>query len=200
MMAIFYWNTTHLYAGLGANASRAPEHWMPPPSGWIKLNFNGAFDKHTGKASVGGLARDPYGNLLMAFNAKVRAAHPLEAELIALQRGLHHISHLDPPALQIEGDCLVLVTSIRNSGHLSWDLMPLWRGTMDMLTSFAQWTIHYCKRSANQTADILASYEIPMNSAQFAELPPHIKIQTDVEKKRATAFTGSFYYDPPNHK
>lgn len=173
---------------------------MPPPPGWIKPNFDGAFDIHTGKASIGGLARDPYGNLLMALNAEVRATHPLEAELIALQRGLHHVSHLAPPELQIEGDCLILVTSIRNSGHLSWDLMPLWRRTMDTLTSFAQWTIHYCKRSANQAANILACYEILVNSAQFAELLPHIKIQMDAEKESASAFIKFVYYDPPDHK
>ena len=65
---------------------------------------------------------------------------------------------------------------------------------MNILTSFAQWTIHYCKRSANQVAGMLAHYEMPGNSAEIAELPPHIHLQFTEEKERATAYTRSFYY------
>lgn len=114
----------------------------------------------------------------MAFTSEVRVAHILEAELLALQRGIHHLAQLLPLALQIEGDCLVLVTSIKESSHLSWDLMPMRRRTMDMLASFAQWTIHYLKRSANGVADMQASYEILVHLAQIAELPPY-KLQVD---------------------
>eukprot|EP00268_Persea_americana_P015968 TRINITY_DN17581_c0_g1_i5.p1 TRINITY_DN17581_c0_g1~~TRINITY_DN17581_c0_g1_i5.p1 ORF type:complete len:239 (+),score=28.11 TRINITY_DN17581_c0_g1_i5:144-860(+) len=180
----------------GSNIGVSPDHWLPPPPGWIKLNFDGAFNSQTGHASIGGLARDSYGKLLMAFTCEVRAAHPLEAELLALQRALQHVSPLLPSALQIEGGCLVLVTSIQNSSHLSWDLMPMWRRTMDMLTSCAQWTIHYCKRSANCVADMLASYEIPFTSAHTAGLPLHIIRQVELEQERAAAFTNSFFYLP----
>lgn len=134
-----------MYAGPGSNATLTPDYWVPPPPGWTKLNFDGAYNPHTGTASIGGLARDPYGNVLMAFTSEVQAAHPLVAELLALQRGLHHMALLLPTALQIEGDCLLLITSIKTSSNLSWDLMPMWRRTMDMLTTIGQWTIHYCK-------------------------------------------------------
>lgn len=87
---------------------------LPPPS-WIKMNFDGSYDIHFGKASIGSLARDPYGNLVVAFTCEVQASHPLEVELLALQRGLQYFSHLHMTTLQIEGDCLVLVTSIKNS-------------------------------------------------------------------------------------
>ena len=87
---------------------------MPPPPGWIKLNFDGAYNGNTGKASIGGLARDAYGNLLMAYTCEVRAAHPSEVELLALQRGLKHLNPAFSSPLLIEGDCLILITNIRN--------------------------------------------------------------------------------------
>ncbi|XXG53186.1 hypothetical protein AAC387_Pa03g1324 [Persea americana] len=167
---------------------------MPPPPGWIKLNFDGAFRRSTGKASIGGLARGPYGNLLLAYTCDVGAAHPLEAELLALQRGLLHLSHLHASPLLIEGDCLVLLTNIRNSGHLTWDMLPLWRRTMHMLLSFQQWTVQYCKRSANVVADLPVSYNIPPVAVTLTELPPHINVIFQMERDRARAFTISSYH------
>ena len=61
-------------------------------AGGIKLDIDGAFDDTTGKASVGVVARDSYGNVPMAFTSEVRAQHPLGAELLALQRSLIHLS------------------------------------------------------------------------------------------------------------
>lgn len=81
------------------------------------MNFDGAYDIRSAKASIGGLARDHFGNLVVAFTCEVWASHPLEVELLALQTGLQHLTHLTMTSL--EGDCLVLVTSIKNSGHLS---------------------------------------------------------------------------------
>lgn len=67
---------------------------------------------------------------------------------------------------------------------------------MDMLTSIGQWTIHFCKRSANSVADMMASYTNPAESAQIAELPAHIRLQVNMEKARATSFTRSLFYLP----
>lgn len=89
-------------------------------TGVVQSNFDGAFNADIGKAGVGGLIRDEYGTLLMAYTAEIRAAHSLEADpLIALQRGLIHLLETQCSAVQIEGDCLSLVTTIKNSSQLS---------------------------------------------------------------------------------
>lgn len=116
---------------------------------------------------------------------------------MARQRGLHLLASHIPPALQIEGDCLVLITSIQKSSHLSWDLMPMWRATKELLTTFPHWTIHYYKRSANRVADLLAANEILVHSDQVAELPPHIRQRTNTEREHASFYTRSFYFPPP---
>eukprot|EP00268_Persea_americana_P043897 TRINITY_DN44242_c0_g2_i1.p1 TRINITY_DN44242_c0_g2~~TRINITY_DN44242_c0_g2_i1.p1 ORF type:complete len:166 (-),score=10.79 TRINITY_DN44242_c0_g2_i1:412-909(-) len=135
--AIFDWNISSVYAGPSSTASLSTDWWLPPPPGWCKLNFDGVYNVDTGKEGVGSLIRDECGNMILAYTAEVRANHPLEAELIAIQRGLIHLTEMSCPAIQIEGDCLSLVTTIRNSSHLSWDMMPLWRRTMHLLSKVA---------------------------------------------------------------
>lgn len=65
------------------------------PPGWVKLNFDGSFNQSTGKAGIGGIICDPYGNMIMALSAEVLAKFPLEAELLALQRGIAQVKELD---------------------------------------------------------------------------------------------------------
>eukprot|EP00268_Persea_americana_P022048 TRINITY_DN21936_c1_g1_i2.p1 TRINITY_DN21936_c1_g1~~TRINITY_DN21936_c1_g1_i2.p1 ORF type:complete len:281 (+),score=5.88 TRINITY_DN21936_c1_g1_i2:337-1179(+) len=156
ILALFDWNLSHVHAGPSSASALSTDWWLAPPPRWYKLNFDAAFNADTRKAGVGGLVRDEYGTLLMAYTAENITAHPLEAELIALQRGLIHLSETQCSAVEIEGDCLSLVTTIKNSSQLSWDMMPLWRRTMHLLSEANTWTIHYCKRTANRVADLLA--------------------------------------------
>lgn len=51
------------------------------------------------------------------------AQHPLEEELLALQKGLALCQSVDILSVQILGNCLVLNATIQNSAHLSWDLI-----------------------------------------------------------------------------
>ncbi|KAJ8646082.1 hypothetical protein MRB53_007830 [Persea americana] len=95
--------------------------------GWLKLKFDGSFNTNNGKSDIGGLIRDPYayGKLVMTYTAEVHAKHPLESELLALQREISHATELDASAIQIEGDYPALITTVQNSANLTWDLMPL---------------------------------------------------------------------------
>lgn len=104
------------------------------------------------------------------------------------------MTELDDSAIQIEGDCLALITTIQHSAHLTWDLMLLWKRTMHMLTSLDTWTINYCKCVANRVADVLAKYNIPTVTVTRATLPPHIRIPLNEEKERRPR---TFYYHRP---
>ncbi|KAJ8649299.1 hypothetical protein MRB53_002322 [Persea americana] len=102
-----------LYLGeqIGLSSRRGPESaiaaptdwWLPPPPGWLKLNFHSAFNRFTQQARVGGAICDPFGNLITTFSGDIRAAHPLEAELIALQRGLLRCHDLQLSNIQARG-------------------------------------------------------------------------------------------------
>lgn len=52
-------------------------HMDPSPNpGWINLNFDGSFNQDLGRSGIGGLIRDPFGNMLMAFTAEAIANTP----------------------------------------------------------------------------------------------------------------------------
>ena len=50
-----------------------------------------------------------------------------KAELLALQKGMAFCQSMDLSPIQIEEDCLVPITRIQNTAHLSWDLMIIWK-------------------------------------------------------------------------
>ncbi|XXG42089.1 hypothetical protein AAC387_Pa01g2436 [Persea americana] len=150
------------------SAIAAPtDWWLPPPPGWLKLNFHSAFNRFTQQARVGGAICDPFGNLITTFSGDIRAAHPLEAELIALQRGLLRCHDLQLSNIQVEGDCLVL-------------------------------TIHYCKRSANRLADLLAKLDGPVITNSAANLRMQARGTYSNEQDRVTAYTRAFFSDLMN--
>ncbi|XXG41722.1 hypothetical protein AAC387_Pa01g2128 [Persea americana] len=138
----------------------------------------------------------------MAFHCELRAEQLLEAELLALQRSLNHPSdstNMTAPStlgIQIEGACLVLITSIKNLSHLTWETTSLWKRTMHVLSELANWTIPHCKRSANRVADMLAHYDIPENVGNRAPLPSEIREVADIERARAASDTHSFFTHP----
>lgn len=69
-----------------------------------------------------------------------------------------------------------------------------------MLTTFAHWTVQYCKRSANTVADLLAGYAIPTDAdttAAMAGLPPYNDMIFQAEKTRAREYTTTFYHHYP---
>lgn len=79
---------------------------------------------------------------------------------------------------------------------MTWDVMALWKRTMNMLTSLDNWTITYCKRSANRVADLLARNEIPVVTDLWGSLPPPVQSVFQEEQEKAVMYTKKIYYQP----
>lgn len=134
--------------------------------------------------------------LLTTFTGKINSQHPLEAELLALQKGISLCHSLDISSIHIEGDCLILISTIQNTAILSCDMIALWRKSLEMLTSLSVWSIHYCKWSANKVADCLAKVEYPAVTVLGVFLPPRIQDLFMEEQSKAEADTRAFYHNP----
>lgn len=106
------------------------------------MNFDGSFNPFTGKAGIGGLIRDPYGNMIVTFFAEALAKFPLESKLFSLQRGIAQLKELEVSNIQIGGDCLVIISTIQHSNNVAWDLMPLWQDTMHVHAVITQQLVH----------------------------------------------------------
>lgn len=65
-----------------------------------------------------------------------------------------------------------------------------------MLTSLDNWTITYCKRSANRVADLLATNEIPVVTDLQGSLPLLVQSVFQEEQEKAEMYAKNFYYQP----
>jgi hypothetical protein len=55
--------------------------WSPPDTGWVKVNTDAGFNPSSGLASIGAVARDDKGQVILAaWQVIRRCASPEEAE------------------------------------------------------------------------------------------------------------------------
>lgn len=52
----------------GREDREATARWKPPPAGWLKLNCDGSVTNHGNFWSLGGCARDEFGNFIFGFS------------------------------------------------------------------------------------------------------------------------------------
>lgn len=87
--------------------------WMPPPTGNLKLNVDGAFDERTGAAGIGMIIRDHLSQpLLMAWRKLLYCSGAEEAEAMACLEAIRLAERWQEQTLILESDCLAVVEKI----------------------------------------------------------------------------------------
>ncbi|KAJ8644645.1 hypothetical protein MRB53_006393 [Persea americana] len=146
-------------------------------SKWNKETF-GNISKETSKlkgglriAGVGGIIRSPTRTLIEGYAGKVYASNSLEAELLAIIKGMEICLKRGFNHVIIEGDCLSLTQSLQKYNNLSWALMAHWRKLLNMLSQVSWWEANYCRRTANKVADQLSKLYFPEIATFKSYLP-----------------------------
>ncbi|KAL0395125.1 UNVERIFIED_CONTAM: putative mitochondrial protein [Sesamum latifolium] len=134
-----------------------PSRWIGPPSGFVKLNFDGAIlDKGTAMG-IGVVARDERGRCIgwlsrridvMVSGEMAEAWAAREATQLALRRGW--------PMVVIEGDCLVLISKIRNATQDFSPVGPVISDIHKSASALSSCNFNFVKRSYNSVAHCLA--------------------------------------------
>lgn len=191
-------NLSSLYVGLGPHTSMQPDWWLPPTE-IDQGEFRRCQWWTIRKASVGRLARDPYGNVLMAFTSEVRAKHPLEVELIRIptKPGSPLPSTDRNGRLQSGGSNWGKLLNTHNHHKKTRVIWPgAWchsRNTPCTCLAYQRnWTVHNCKRSTNQGADMLGHQQIPEGVGEMENLPIEIPKVVEEERRYAASYTRSF--------
>jgi len=84
--------------------------WEPPPSGWIKVNFDGSFVAQDGKAGAGVVARDSGGQVIFtAWRALFRCQNAEEVEAQACLEGLRLAAEWAQGPVIVKTDCARIV-------------------------------------------------------------------------------------------
>ena len=88
--------------------------WNRPPTGWCKLNTDGASFGNLGKARGGGVIRDCEGGWMRGFARSIGFTTSIIAEFWALRNGLLQAVQIGVQNLLIELDAKVVVELVQS--------------------------------------------------------------------------------------
>jgi ribonuclease HI len=66
----------------------SPDHWCPPPIGFLKLNFDGASKGNPGPVGFGGVFRNNMGEIVCLYYGNIKHDSNNATELSGLLHGL----------------------------------------------------------------------------------------------------------------
>ena len=145
--------------------TRSPSHWMPPPEGFIKINFDGASKGNPGAAGYGLVFRNHKGHILIISAGSLGHSTNNNAELWGLLNGLCLARDHGFTKLIVEGDSQLIIKILRRmlNGVPPDKLEPSWRLSLglqmlaDLLQPNYAIVPSHIRRKANQVADELAN-------------------------------------------
>lgn len=94
------------------NTPDIPQHWSPPQSRIVKLNFDGVSRGNPGQEGFGGIFRDSKGDTLAIYYGSIGWDTNNSAKLEGLLQGLCLIQLYNFSPSIIEGDSLILINMV----------------------------------------------------------------------------------------
>ncbi|GJN34740.1 hypothetical protein PR202_gb23431 [Eleusine coracana subsp. coracana] len=87
--------------------------WQAPPTGWIKVNVDGAFDHNSKRAGVGVVARDEFGKVVLsAWRVVFDAKSQEEIEMQACREGAILAAEWVRSKVIIKTDCTMVANML----------------------------------------------------------------------------------------
>ncbi|XP_038972547.1 uncharacterized protein LOC120104815 [Phoenix dactylifera] len=132
--------------------------WVPPPPGYLKVNFDGGSAEDGTSGGVGFVIRDHRGTFIAAGGRSTFGVSAVGAELQAAWEGVWFARRvLGAERLVLEGDCSVVIDWIRGV-DIYGDGHPLIRDTRSLVRELISCQVVHAYREANSAADWVASY------------------------------------------
>jgi ribonuclease HI len=181
----------------------SPTTWSPPPTNFIKINFNGASKGNPGPAGYGAILRNSNGKILCLIAVFLGETTNNVAELIGLLRGLQIAIDKHHHKIILEGDSQIyikLITNILHRGNPSkispsWKLSRLLEDFNNLLQPNLSIIPSHMKRDTNKIADCLANEEVEMGTKHFC-WEAHISEDSDISTRCQTLATSDL--QPPD--
>ncbi|XVF86532.1 hypothetical protein PTKIN_Ptkin18bG0048700 [Pterospermum kingtungense] len=130
--------------------------WRAPTEGVVKLNVDASFRPVLGAASVGVVARNHRGEILLSAAKKLcPVVDSLQAEL-AIQYGLCLATEFAYQHILVESDCLLAVNEIHKQGESFSEWYGLVKDIVEATLPFFSCAITHVHREVNRLADSVA--------------------------------------------
>ncbi|KAI0502532.1 hypothetical protein KFK09_017485 [Dendrobium nobile] len=127
--------------------------WLKPKAPAIKLNSDGSVDNYS--AGFGGIIRDSFGKVIVAFAGPLPPCMVIYAELMGLLKGLNICIKRGFIYVEIEVDALNVIQII-NSTHISYPQFFYLIREIKSALSNLNFTLAHLLREGNACADALA--------------------------------------------
>ncbi|CAN6715777.1 unnamed protein product [Malus baccata var. baccata] len=148
--------------------------WIPPTSPFIKINVDASWSKESKMGFVGVVLRAEGGSFVAAARYAILSPNVAAAEAFALLRGCELGSSLGCSSVILESDSRESISCL--SGALdsgSWEAFPILARVKHLSEAFQFCRWSWVPRSANSSADFLASVGCPeMSDRVWVNRPP----------------------------
>ena len=158
--------------------------WKPPPSNWVKINFDGAVFKEQAEAGLGSIIRNSHSLVMAATTQVIPLPTSMEmVEVIAARRALIFANELGFDKVILEGDSEIAIIAMKSDGYSATSFVHIIADIKALLTQFSCVIFQHTRRQRNMVAHSLARTacnfppfctwmeEVPLSSfaAYFAE-------------------------------
>ena len=131
--------------------------WEPPPTDWIKVNFDGAVFQDRNEAGLGVIIRNGHGLVMAALTQTIPLPTSVEmVEVLATRRALIYAWELSFDHIILEGDLNIAIRAMSSDifsaasfGHILSDIKAL-------ASNFSQVVFRHTHRQGNKVAHSLA--------------------------------------------
>lgn len=141
-------------------AAWADLHWLPPPTGWNKMNTDATIDAQGG-VGIASILRDADGRVLAAMMMKMTAQMDIfNAECLAVREGLRLLRGHSSHHLIIESDALTVVNATWAGASFRSVAGDHIMEICAYLTKFRTFQINHCYQECNMAAHHLAKHAL----------------------------------------
>ncbi|KAL5560975.1 hypothetical protein UlMin_030722 [Ulmus minor] len=118
--------------------------WLPPPDGWMKINFDAAASSSSAK--VGAVARDHEGSILCSRTLLLPPFSPLFAEAKACLLAVLLAKDHGWRFCIFEGNAKMVIDACCSSNSCPWEIRPIVRDILDLAYLFIAWDFCFVHR------------------------------------------------------
>ncbi|GMN50671.1 hypothetical protein TIFTF001_019832 [Ficus carica] len=137
--------------------------WLPPQSGYLKLNVDASVSPGSDHIGVGAVIRDEKGRIIGAVAKSMEETFsPFLTEFIAIREGLMIAKELESVTLMVETDAINVVFAV--SDNLEFSLEgPILEDVKQLLAQLRNSGVNHIRRSANHVALLLVRFVFNFN-------------------------------------
>jgi ribonuclease HI len=177
--------------------------WAPPPTGFLKLNFDGATKGNPGVAGAGGVIRDSGGTIIRLYAGSIGNSTNNAVEFGALELGLEILRREGMTNTIVEGDSTLVINTVKKLQYGTkvgkvqrhWRLAQSLQKIKEHLRTLNMVEFRWIRRTTNALADRLANEGVNREGQELDEAwtrIPRGKLRMDCIHLAARDHGGSF--------